>query len=88
MSARLPEDYAIDALAVEADKLRQAGKHQYSYGKLVADTTEEQRQQIAERYRRKKHGEPETDRFRQETDEQAVRSIKKRKKAEEEEQEA
>lgn len=87
MSAKLPEDYAIDALAVEADKLRQAGKHQYSYGKLVADTTEEQRQRIAEQYRKKKHGEPESGRFRQESDAQALRSIKKRKKAEEEEQE-
>ena len=35
----LPADYAIDALALEADRRRKAGIHQYSYGKLVAEGT-------------------------------------------------
>lgn len=51
---KLPEDYRVDALAREAEKrARQMGRPDYSYGKLVADTTEEERETIAEEY--KKH---------------------------------
>lgn len=49
---KLPADYAIDALAMEADRRRQLGHHQYSYGKLVAETTYEERQVLAEKYRK------------------------------------
>ena len=49
----LPEDYRIDALAVEADRrAREMGRPDYSYGKLVADTTQEEREQISEDYRK------------------------------------
>lgn len=50
---KLPADYAIDALALEADRRRKAGSPQYSYGKLVADTTACQREKISEEYKRK-----------------------------------
>lgn len=59
---KLPADYAIDALAMEADRRRQLGHHQYSYGKLVAETTYEERQVLAEKYRKgelcRRAGEP------------------------------
>ena len=49
---KLPGDYAIDALALEADcRARKMGDPSYSYGKLVADTTEEERERIADSYR-------------------------------------
>lgn len=51
MRRKLPEDYAINALALEADRRAKARGHRYSYGQLVADTTLEERQQIAEEYR-------------------------------------
>lgn len=47
----LPADYAIDALALETDKRRKALGRPYSYGQLIADTTLQQREQIAEGYR-------------------------------------
>lgn len=51
---KLPEDYRVDALAVEAaKKAQQLGRH-YSYGMLVADTTYEERSLIAERYANRK----------------------------------
>ena len=50
----LPVDYTVDALAVEAERrAREMGRPDYSYGKLVADTSPEEREQIAEDY--KKH---------------------------------
>lgn len=51
MAKKLPEDYAIDALALEAERRSRELGYPYSYGKLVADTTPEQREEIAERYR-------------------------------------
>lgn len=48
----LPADYAIDALALETDKRCKALGRPYSYGQLIADTTPEQREQIAEDYRK------------------------------------
>ena len=53
-SAKLPADYAIDGLALEADrKAKQLGRA-YSYGMLVADTTLQQREEIAEGYRKRR----------------------------------
>ena len=49
----VPEDYAIDALTLEADRRSKAMGRFYSYGQLVADTTPEERAAIAEDYRRK-----------------------------------
>lgn len=49
---KLPADYAIDALALEADRRRRLGHPQYSYGKLVAETTYGERQVLAEKYRK------------------------------------
>lgn len=53
MAARkdLPADYAVDALALEAYRLEKQNARPYSYGKLVADTTLEEREKIAEEYR-------------------------------------
>lgn len=52
---KLPGDYAIDALAVEAERRAGIlGRPDYSYGKLVADTTPEQRERIADDYRARK----------------------------------
>ena len=49
----LPEDYRVDALAVEAGRrAREMGRPDYSYGKLVADTSPEEREQIANDYRK------------------------------------
>lgn len=56
----LPKDYALDALALEADKrAKNMGDPSYSYGKLVADTSEAERMEILTGYRKrfyKKHG--------------------------------
>lgn len=49
----VPEDYAIDALTLEADRRSKVMGRFYSYGQLVADTTPEERAAIAEDYRRK-----------------------------------
>lgn len=55
MACELPNDYAIDALALEVDREnKKRGTANYSYGRLVADTTFEQRQRIADRYVRKR----------------------------------
>lgn len=48
----VPEDYAIDGLALEAERRSKELGRPYSYGQLVADTTEEERGRIAEGYRR------------------------------------
>lgn len=49
---RLPGDYAIDALVLEVDRRKEkSGDPYYSYGKLVADTTREEREAIAEQCR-------------------------------------
>ena len=50
----IPSDYAIDALSMEAERRRKKkGLVRYSYGQLVADTTEAERETIAEAYREK-----------------------------------
>ena len=55
LSAKLPEDYAIDALAVEVDRRKKKlNRPDYSYGKLVADTTPQERERICDEYRARK----------------------------------
>lgn len=54
MRRKLPEDYAIDALALEADRRAKALGRRYSYGQLIADITPVQRLEIMEAYRKKK----------------------------------
>lgn len=55
LKSKLPEDYAIDALAVEVDRRKkELNRPDYSYGKLVADTTQEQRERICDEYRARK----------------------------------
>lgn len=51
MGKKLPADYAIDAFALEAERRGKALGRPYSYGKLVADTTKEEREEILHAYR-------------------------------------
>lgn len=59
-SKKLPGDYAIDALSLEAERrAKKMNRPDYSYGKLIADTTPEERERIADTYRaeyRRKRG--------------------------------
>lgn len=51
--AKRTEGDALDALSLEVERRRKLpGNHQYSYGKLIADTTEAQRKEIVDKYRR------------------------------------
>lgn len=50
----LPEDFAVDALALEADRRAKALGRRYSYGQLIADITSAERQKIVEAYRKSK----------------------------------
>lgn len=53
MARKLPNDYAIDALAAEAARRRETmGGVRYGYGDLVAGTTPEERRQIVENWKR------------------------------------
>lgn len=52
MDKDIRNDYAIDALALEVDRRKPLKGRSYSYGHLVADTTPEERERIAERYRK------------------------------------
>ena len=47
----VPADYRVDALALEATRRSRELGRPYSYGQLIADTTEAERDEIAERYR-------------------------------------
>ena len=49
-SGKLPEDFRIAALSSEAVRRSKSSGRQYSYGKLVADTTHEERDEICQRY--------------------------------------
>lgn len=49
---KLPTDYPVDALSVEAERRGKKLGQPYSYGQLVADTTREEREQIAEDFKR------------------------------------
>ena len=51
MGKKLPEDYGIDALALEAERRGKEMGRPYSYGQLVADTTKEEREEILRAYR-------------------------------------
>lgn len=53
---KLPEDYRVDALAVEASRRAKKLGRRHSYGMLVADTTPEERSEIADRYARNRKG--------------------------------
>lgn len=54
MDCVLRNDFAIDALVLEVDRQKKKRRTaRYSYGRLVADTTFEQRQRIADRYAKK-----------------------------------
>lgn len=48
---QLPADYAIDGLSLEASRRAKELGRPYSYGQLVADTTEAQREKSEENYR-------------------------------------
>lgn len=48
---RIPADYSIDAMTMETERRSKAQGRSYSYGQLIADTTREQREQMAESYR-------------------------------------
>lgn len=50
-TVNLPADYAIDGLSLEAERRSKVLGRPYSYGQLVADTTEAQRERIVENYR-------------------------------------
>ena len=50
--AKLPEDYAIDALSTEALRRGKEMGRSYSYGQLVADTTEEERERIVDEHKK------------------------------------
>ena len=78
MAAKLSEDYPIDALAQEADRRAKKLGRRYSYGMLIADTTPQERQEIAEKYRRKKLRSPETDKFQRNRAKEDMRRIKKK----------
>ena len=50
-SRKTPGDIAIHALVAEVERRRKLpGLHNYSYGRLIADTTEEERRRIVKRY--------------------------------------
>lgn len=49
---KLPEDYGINAMVAEVERRRKLpGGHGYDYGRLIAETTPAQREQIKEEYR-------------------------------------
>lgn len=50
---KLPNDYAINAMTAEVERRRKLTGRRYDYGKLIADTTPAEREQIAENYRRR-----------------------------------
>ena len=52
LGRNLPADFAIDAMVAEVERRKkEPGRHSYSYGKLIADTSRSEREQIAEVYR-------------------------------------
>lgn len=53
---KLPEDYALDALAREARRREALLGRPYSYGRLVSDTTPEERERICCAYMEAKVG--------------------------------
>ena len=51
IDVQLPADYAIDGLSLEASRRAKKLGRPYSYGQLIADTTEAEREAIVEKYR-------------------------------------
>lgn len=78
MEAGLPADFAIDALALEADRRRKLAGRPYSYGQLVAATTEEERTVLAEQYARRKRRREHRETYREQTEEQAVAELREK----------
>ena len=75
MAAKLSEDYAIDALALEADRRAKKLGRRYSYGMLIADTTPQERLEISEQYRSKKLRSGETEKYHRSSNKEAVRRV-------------
>lgn len=75
MAAKLSEDYSIDALALEADRRAKKLGRRYSYGMLIADTTPQERQEISEKYKKKKLRSGETEKYRRSSDKEDVRKL-------------
>lgn len=73
MAAKLSEDYPINALALEADRRAKQLGRRYSYGMLIADTTPQERQEITEKYQRKKLRSGETEKCRRSSDKDDVK---------------
>ena len=77
MDDRLRGDFAIEALTAEVERRRkQPEKYgfRYSYGKLVADTTEEERVRIVDCYREgKQRSQAARARYREPNDEEDLK---------------
>ena len=74
--SKLPGDYALDALALEVDRrAKKLNRPDYSYGKLIADTTQEERERITDTYRaeyKRKRGQGRTQSLFQESDKEGT----------------
>lgn len=73
-------DHRMAALILEVERRRkQTGFHDYSYGKLIADTTPEQRQEIVDRYKEnRRRATGAAGRFQEADDEMDLRRAKQR----------
>lgn len=80
----LPGDFAVEALAMEADRRHRQIRRPYSYGKLVAETTEAERREIVNAYRKRRSRRAEAPCFTRKKDqeEKAVRKILARQEKE------
>lgn len=78
MAAKLSEDYPIDALALEVDRRAKKLGRRYSYGMLIADTTPQERQEISEKYKRRKLRSGETEKYHRSSDKEDVRKLKEK----------
>ena len=86
MAAKLSEDYRVTALSLEAERRAKKLGRPYSYGMLIADTTPEERQEISEKYRRRKLRSQETDKYRRSSEKEDVKRFHKKHAEPEEEQ--
>jgi len=70
-------DYAVDALVREVERRRDEKPcRRYSYGRLVADTTMEEREGIAERYLARISKVPQrAERFEEPDDDRAIQKV-------------
>ena len=85
MAAKLSEDYPVDALALEADRRAKKLGRRYSYGMLIADTTPQERQEIADEYRRKKARGGETEKYKRRNDREEVTRFQQKHASQEDE---